>query len=132
MSEAEATAALNALRQNDIRRDYDKYFLRNAVTQSYSLAVDGGSDKLNYRLSAGWDKSLNNTINSDLDRIALTYAMGARPAKGLELQAGISYNVQNNNEQAPLNRITGVTDASFYPYSRLKDEKWQPACHRKT
>ena len=132
MSEAEATAALNALRQNDIRRDYDKYFLRNAVTQSYSLAVDGGSDKLNYRLSAGWDKSINNTINSDLDRIALTYAMGARPVKGLELQAGISYNVQNNNEQTPLNRITGVTDASFYPYSRLKDENGNPLAIAKT
>jgi TonB-linked SusC/RagA family outer membrane protein len=126
LTETEATAQLNALRQNDIRRDYDRYFLRNAVTQSYSLALDAGTEKLNYRLSAGFDKTSNNTQNSDLNRLALTYAMSARPIPALELQAGISYNVQKNNEQAAMNRITGVTDATFYPYTRLADDNGQP------
>ena len=126
LSEAEATAQLNALRQNDIRRDYDQYFLRSALTQSYSLAMDAGTEKLNYRLSAGFDKTINNTKNSDLNRLALTYAMSARPVPALELQAGISYNVQKNNEQAAMNRITGATDATFYPYTRLTDDNGQP------
>ncbi|GAA4321284.1 SusC/RagA family TonB-linked outer membrane protein [Mucilaginibacter gynuensis] len=122
LTDAQAKSNLDALRNNDIRKDYDKYFLRNAVTQSYSLGLDGGSDKFNYRLSGGLDKGINNTKNSDYNRLALGYSMAVKPFNGLELQGNISYNVQNNNEQAPLNRITGATDATFYPYSRLADD----------
>lgn len=121
LTDAQAKTQLDALRGNDIRKDYDKYFLRNAVTQSYSLGLDGGTEKFNYRLSGGLDKGINNTKNSDYNRLALGYSMAIRPFTGLELQGNISYNVQRNNEQAASNRITGATDATFYPYSRLAD-----------
>ncbi|WP_256009405.1 SusC/RagA family TonB-linked outer membrane protein [Desertivirga xinjiangensis] len=122
LTDDEANRQLDVLRNNDIRQDYEKYFLRNAVTQSYSLALDGGSDKFNYRVSGGLDKGLNNTENSDYNRLAIGYSMSIKPLSRLELQGNISYNVQKNNEQAPLNRITGATDATFYPYSRLVDD----------
>lgn len=132
LTDAEATAQLNALRGNDIRKDYTKHFLRNAVTQSYSLGVDGGSQNVNYRLSVGYDKTLNNTQNSSYDRMVLTYNTSARPVKNLELQGGITYSNQNNREQAPENRITGVTNGVFYPYNRLTDELGNPAQITKT
>jgi TonB-linked SusC/RagA family outer membrane protein len=122
LTDAQANAQLNALRGNDIRNDYDQYFLRKAVTQSYSLGLDGGTERYNYRLSGGLDKGINNTQNSDYSRLALGYSMAVRPFTGLELQGNISYNVQRNNEQAASNKITGVTDATFYPYSRLADD----------
>ncbi|WP_255373570.1 SusC/RagA family TonB-linked outer membrane protein [Chitinophaga sp. CF118] len=122
LTAAEANAQLDALRGNDIRRDYTRYFLRNPVTQSYSLAVDGGSETFNYRLSGGYDRGINNTRNSSQDRFALTYNSAFRPVEKLELQANISYNFQQNNEQAADNRITGVSSAPFYPYSRLADD----------
>jgi TonB-linked SusC/RagA family outer membrane protein len=126
LTEAEAMAQIDALRGNDIRRDYTKYFLRVPVTQSYSLAVDGGAEKSNYRLSAGYDRGVNNTRNSGLNRYALTLNTTFRPLKGLELQGNIVYNMQQNNEQAADNRITGVSSAPFFPYSRLADEKGNP------
>lgn len=121
LTETQATAQLNALRGNDIRRDYDRYFLRNSVNQNYSLSVDGGSDLFRYRLSGGYDKGLNNTQNSGSDRLSLGYNMGIKPIKNLELQGSVKYTVRNNNEQAAENRITGVTGAPFYAYSRLAD-----------
>jgi TonB-linked SusC/RagA family outer membrane protein len=123
LTEKEAMAQLDALRGNDIRKDYTKYFLRNPVTQNYSLAVDGGSEKFNYRFSGAYDRGTNNTRNSNQDRFVLTYNTAYRPVDKLELQANISYNLQQNNEQAPDNRITGVSSAPFYPYSRLADDK---------
>ncbi|TKC65193.1 SusC/RagA family TonB-linked outer membrane protein [Pedobacter hiemivivus] len=125
-TEQEAMAQLEALKNNDIRRDYTKYFLRNAMTQSHALAVDGGSEKFNYRISGGYDKSINNTRNSGLNRIVLTYSASARPIKNLEFQGNISYNVQNNEEQAEENRISGVANSTFFPYSRLADEQGKP------
>ncbi|MCX2483975.1 SusC/RagA family TonB-linked outer membrane protein [Pedobacter sp. MR2016-24] len=126
LTESQAQTQLNVLRGNDIRNDYEKYFMRKSVRQSYSLAVDGGSQLYNYRLSAGYDKSVNNTKNSSLDRIALNYSASVRPVKNLELQGNISYNVQNNDDQAPENLISGVTNATFYPYTRLADEQGNP------
>ncbi|TCD03941.1 SusC/RagA family TonB-linked outer membrane protein [Pedobacter psychroterrae] len=123
LTEAQANAQLDVLRGNDIRRDYTNYFLRNGVTQSYSLGLDGGTNAFNYRLSGGYDRTVNNTQNSGLDRVVLTYSAAARPLKNLELQGNISYNVQNNNEQAEQNRITGISNGTFFPYSRLKDEQ---------
>jgi len=132
LTKAEADAQIDALRGNDIRRDYTKYFLRNSVTQSYSLAVDGGSEKFNYRLSGGYDRSINNTKNSGLNRMVIGYNGSFRPIKNLEIQGNISYNVQQNNEQAQENRISGVTDASFQPYTRLADDNGTPLQVTKT
>ncbi len=123
ITETEANAQINALRGNDIRKDYDQYFLRNAVTQTYSLSVDGGSPLFNYRLSGGYDKTINNTQNSGNDRMVISYNASAKPVRNLEIQAGITYNVQNNNDQAAENRITGITNSTFYPYSRLADDQ---------
>ncbi|MVT43993.1 SusC/RagA family TonB-linked outer membrane protein [Chitinophaga oryziterrae] len=132
LTEAQAMAQINALRSNDIRRDYTRYFLRDAVTQSYSLAADGGSKAVNYRFSGGYDKSINNTKGSGADRFAIGYNMAARPVKNLELQANISYNLQRTNDQAAENRITGATDATFYPYTRLTDDAGNPLAIGKT
>jgi TonB-linked SusC/RagA family outer membrane protein len=123
LTDAQAKTQLDALRGNDVRKDYNKYFLRNAVSQSYSLGLDGGSETFNYRLSGGLDKGVNNTKNSYYNRLVLGYSMAIKPFTGLELQGNISYNVQRNNEQAANNRITGATDDKFYPYSSLADEK---------
>lgn len=132
LTEAQATAQINALRGNDIRRDYTDRFLRTAVRQSYALSVDGGSKLVNYRLSLGYDKSVNNTIHSDGDRIAIGYNTTARPVKNLELQANISYNLQKSADQAAENAITGATNSTFYPYTRLSDDQGNPLQITKT
>ena len=119
LTEKQAADMLDALRKNDIRKDYTKYFLRPSVVQSYSLGVDGGNAKMNYRFSAGYDKSINNTRSSGSDRISLSYNTSVRPVKNLELQANISYHLQRYRDQAAENRITGATDATFYPYTKL-------------
>lgn len=126
LSEADALSQLNAFKQNDIRRDYTKYFLRNAVTQSHSLSFDGGSEFFNYRLSAGYDKSINNTQNSGMNRQVFTINTSIKPLKNLDIQTGFSYNVQHYTDQALNNRITGATDPTLYPYSRLADENGNP------
>jgi TonB-linked SusC/RagA family outer membrane protein len=118
----QATIQLNALRGNDIRNDYTKFFLRNAVRQSYSLSFDGGNKFVSYRLSGAYDKTLNNTQNSDFNRASLNYSTSLRPFKNLELTGNIGYSIQRNNNQAVNNRITGSTNDPFYPYTRLVDD----------
>jgi TonB-linked SusC/RagA family outer membrane protein len=113
--------ALDELRGNDIRKDFTKYFLRNALRQSYSIAADGGGKKNSYRLSVGYDNILNNTKQSDGDRLTINYSTGIRLSKKIDLQANITYSLQKNNNQAPNNSISASTNDTFYPYTRLVD-----------
>ncbi|MCX2477784.1 SusC/RagA family TonB-linked outer membrane protein [Pedobacter sp. MC2016-15] len=131
-TQSQTDAALNLLRENDIRKDYTKYFLRSALRQSYSLGVDGGSKNISYRLSVGYDNTLNNTKQSDANRITVNYSTGIRIFKKLELQTNIAYSLQNANNQALNNGISGTTNETFYPYTRLADNAGNPLSVPKT
>ncbi|SEB21659.1 SusC/RagA family TonB-linked outer membrane protein [Pedobacter hartonius] len=123
---AETNRQLDALRGNDIRKDYDKYLLRDAVTQSYSLGLDGGSKRMAYRISGAYDNILNNTKYSSAERIVLNFNTSFRPLKNLELQANLSYNEQRNQDQAGENSLTASFGNGYYPYTRLADDNGNP------
>ena len=59
ISATQAKTQLDALRGNDLRNDLEKYVLRAAVNQNYSLSLDGGSEKVAYRLSGAYSNTLN-------------------------------------------------------------------------
>jgi len=114
---------LDILRGNDIRKDFEKYIMRNSFSQNYSLGIDGGSKKIAHRLSASYNHSINNTINSNADRLALNYSASYRLSDDVELTGNVSYANQTSNDQAGQNTIAGDSGGSlFYPYSRLADE----------
>lgn len=120
-------AALDSLRGNDIRRDYDKYLLRKTITQSYSLGVDGGSNRYAYRLSGGYDQTQNNSVASDNNRINVNYSASLKPLKNLDLQAVIGYTQLNTKDQAGPGRVTGVANGgAYFPYNRLADDQGNP------
>lgn len=122
----QANAQLDALRGNDVRNDFNKYILRNAFTQSYSLAIDGGSKKVAYRLSGGYDNTLNNTVASGGNRLALTYNTSFKPLKNLELSANINYTQSTTKNQAQESYINATVTSPFFPYTRLADDQGNP------
>ncbi|RAJ35455.1 SusC/RagA family TonB-linked outer membrane protein [Pedobacter cryoconitis] len=125
-----AKSQIDALRGNDLRNDLNKYFFRNAVTQSYSMAIAGGSQKIAQRFSAGYDKTLNNTVKSGLNRENLNYSISAKPITKLELQASVIYTQSNTSGQASVDDFNGATNPtgniSVFPYSRLVDSQGNP------
>lgn len=114
---------IDVLRNNDIRNDFEKYILRNQATQSYSIALDGGTKKMSQRVSFAYDETLNNTIHSDNNRFAFNYVNSFRPLKNLEFNANFSYNLSRTNDQAQQNIITANTGSGFYPFTRLVDDQ---------
>ena len=123
INDAQYKSQIDALRNNDIRNDYTKYFLRNAVAQNYNLSVSGGLKNYAYRLSGNYGKTLNNTQESDANRMSIIYNATIKPVKNLSLNANINYNQQNRNEQGAGVTITGD---GLYPYSRLVDDAGNP------
>ncbi|AOM76069.1 hypothetical protein BFS30_02135 [Pedobacter steynii] len=129
----EYNSQLDKLRNNDLRNDLTKYFLRKSILQSYALGIAGGTGKYAYRLSGGFDKNRNNTIHSDANRINVNYNASVKPTKNLEFQAIIGYSQQNRNEQDGGNTINGaITGEGMYPYTRLVDDQENPAVVSRT
>ncbi|MBB6501658.1 TonB-linked SusC/RagA family outer membrane protein [Pedobacter cryoconitis] len=127
ISAPDANAQIDALRGNDIRNDYTKYLLRNPVTQSYSLALDGGTEKMTYHLSGGYDNTINNTIASAGDRLALNYFTSVKVLKNLELTGDLTYNRQRTTGQAGSNIVSGFDgNTNYYPYTRIVDSQGNP------
>lgn len=127
ITDAEAKAKLDDLRDNDVRRDLNKYFLRPSINQNYALALDGGSQKYAYRLSGGYSNTRENTVPSSNNRYNLSYNASLKPIKNLSIQAIIGYNESHSTDQAQQNKIVSSPfTTGFNPYAQLADDAGNP------
>ncbi len=121
ISSAKATALLNTLRQQDVRRDQEKYLYRMGINQQYALSASGGGEHNQYYFSAGYDRNLPSQVGNQYNRITLnannTYAFWQ---KKLELTTGIIF----STSQVRSPNSDFVTNI---PYVQLKDPNGQPA-----
>lgn len=120
----EVQKRLNVLRQQDVRKDFEKYFYRKSVKQQYALNLNGGSANNKYFVSAGWDKNLESLTGNDFDRVTLNANnIWLLLDNKLEVSAGIYYSESkrtSNNIGSDAVRFTTVSP--LYPYAQLKDE----------
>jgi len=116
LSAADTIRLLGGLRQQDTRRDLDRYFYRGSLAQQYYLSCSGGSSSNRYYLSAGLDKDLGNLVRNGYNRITVdasnSYMFIPRT---LEVDVNMAFTssvTYNNNTGAILPR---------QPYLRLTD-----------
>ncbi|WP_214071859.1 SusC/RagA family TonB-linked outer membrane protein [Mucilaginibacter sp. dw_454] len=125
ISAASANTQINALRNQDIRNDYLKYYLRDKAAQQYSLGISGGTNSATYALSVGYDKASGGTIGGSYnDRFTISSNNSFRPLKNLEITAGLSYVIAPGYSNAP--SAGGLSYTSLYPYTQLADAKGNP------
>ena len=122
----EANAQLNILRGNDLRKDFNRYILRNSSTQNYSLGIDGGTKSMTHRLSVGFNKALGNSVAANDDRLSAGYNATFRTLKKLELGLSINFSVLNTSNQASESSIFATINPPYYPYTRLADDQGNP------
>lgn len=123
LSDEQALDQINSLRNNDVRQDLTKYLLRDAFTQNYSLALDGGGKYVSYRLSVGYNDSKNNTMNSGSNRLNLSYNNSIRVTKKLNIDVGAFYSQRKSSDQSPKNAVNGGVEGSIFPYTKLADSQ---------
>lgn len=86
------TDSLNPAFNNNI--DYQGMFYQTGITQDYSLALDGGTDALNYRLSLGYYNEKGIVKANNLDRFSIQLNLSQHPFEPFRNQTVIrlSYN----------------------------------------
>jgi len=115
ISPSDSVTQLNALRGYDWRNDQLKYLYRPSVDQQYSLSLSGGSNKISYYFSAGFDRTLSQLIGNDNNRITFRNRTTFNPISNLEIQTEINYLESTTH-------ANGDANNNFYPYSRIIDE----------
>lgn len=129
ISQNEADAQIDALRNIDVRKDYRNYLYRNPVKQQYSLSLNGGGEKQRYLISMGYDRNLDEGTGNSYNRLTVNTNNSYRLANDkLELSAGI-YLTQT---RVPGNAISPqmlnyYQDKQLYPYAQLAGADGTPA-----
>ena len=125
ISSADATAQINAYRSFDARSQWEKQIYQKGVNQQYALNLNGGSEKMNYYFSAGYDRGAD-PLAAVTRRISLVSQNTFHPVKGLQISAGAIY-TQNNSQSGKPGFNTLSTGAWKLPYIAFKDASGNPA-----
>jgi len=126
LTEQEATAKIDALRQYDLRDDINKYLYQNSIKQQYALNFNGGIKKYTYYFSAGFDKNQNSEKRSGFNRVSLNSNQNFRPIEKLDLSIGVSYNRNIRRNSSVISMLTNMGTEYMYPYARLADDSGNP------
>ena len=120
----EANRRIDALRTQDVRNDYSKYFYRTTVNQQYALNVSGGSGNMSYMLSGGLDKNVG-SLNEGYNRLNLRAENSYRPAKNLLITTGLNYTQSKSASGRPgLNSV--MVGFRQVPYMKFADDAGNP------
>lgn len=126
MSAAEADQAIEALKVNDVRRDYEQYLYRNSVNLQHSLSLSGGSENHRYFYSAGMDRNNTSLVSNNYRRITLHAGNSfSLLRQKLQLNTGLWFTDANTNQNNAGSNILIGTEA-LYPYARLVDDDQRP------
>lgn len=125
ISSADATAQLQALRNHDVRADFNNYFYRKAVNQQYSIGLRGGSARVAWLFAAGWDKNLNN-LSAAYDRFNLRMNHSFELTRQLTLTTTAFVTQSNNASGRPGYGEISTTNGRIPVYSMLADGQGNP------
>ncbi|KQB99888.1 hypothetical protein AQF98_15350 [Pedobacter sp. Hv1] len=117
---------IEALKRNDVRNDFEKYFYQNSIKQQYNLNINGGGKQYRYYVSTGYDHNTDNLINNRYNRVTLNFGNNFSLLNDhLEASANIYYTQGNAISNNSGTRTIGMTGSatSLYPYAKLADDE---------
>ena len=100
--------------------DYEKYFLRTALTQQYNLNISGGTAKTIYYITGNYLGNRLNEKNNDDRKLQLSGRLNLGLSKRLSFELLTDYN-EMVRHAAPIMDIN-----KLYPDERLADENGNP------
>jgi len=126
-----ANNQINAFRKIDYRSDLSKYFYQSPTQQQYSLNLSGGSNKVSYLFSAGYDNDNAMQVGSNNKRVTLNSQNTFTVSKNLELTAGLNFTDNHSEVDNTLSQFLSGSQAAPligqpFPYTELSDSKGNP------
>lgn len=116
----QASKAIADLENHDNLDEYQRLFLRSAITQTYNFNVSGGNSNALYYLTANYTGNRLSQIKNDNDKFLFSGRTTLKLTRKLALELTTEYQERNAN-RAP---VPGIT--SFAPHERFQDVNGNP------
>ncbi|QEC43335.1 SusC/RagA family TonB-linked outer membrane protein [Pseudobacter ginsenosidimutans] len=129
LSPEEVKEKIDALRNNDIRNDINRYLYRNQVAQQYFMDIRGGGNAHKYYVSAGYDALRASSTGNSSGRITLNVNNTFQLLKNkLEFNTALYYSEMPEQQNAIGLTTMNLSSAEpVYPYAAMKDSDGKPA-----
>lgn len=126
ISPEQASTQLEILKQQDVRKDFEKYLYQNSLNQQYALNFNGGTEKSTWYYSLGYDDN-QSASKDDYKRISLRANHSYAISPKLKINPTISY-VQTQSKQGlpDYTKLTSGISQQLYPYAQLADQAGNP------
>jgi TonB-dependent starch-binding outer membrane protein SusC len=120
----DSSNSVDFLKNIDVRNELGRYFYQRATNQQYSLSMSGGSNKVGYMLSAGFDKNIANQVGNAFNRVTINSLTTFQLSNKLEASLGINLIESNSTVNSTLSDVTTGGSSNFkriYPYAQFSD-----------
>ncbi len=102
--------------------DWKKHVYRTAITQNYSINVEGGDDIADYNLSLGFINNQSTLKQNSMNRVNIRFNSDIHLTKRLEMRFDAAFTNQTRNlrnDGAPANYTEGTpTSTAFLAYAK--------------
>ena len=115
ITQGEADAIINGLRQNDVYNEYSDYFLRTAIKNRQTLSISQGTDRFSYYASFNYDKEERNNIGDETKRLMGNINISSEIFDGVTLSAKLNYSREKTFNNGALDV------AALAAYQRILD-----------
>ena len=124
ISAADSAAQINYLKGIDTRSEFNKYVYQNAVTQQYSVNVNGGSENIAYLFGAAYDQNVDE-LQSHSKKLNLHLENTFMPVKNLQINISAYFTQSQLLSGMPAYNSLKV-GSRYVPYLQLADENGNP------
>ncbi len=120
ISAAATSLALDSLSQIDSRNEFKRYMYRRALNSQNAVSIQGGSEKIAWRFSAGFDNNIGN-LHETYQRITINSSNEFKITDKLKFTTALIYTKSNNTSgRAGFNTITS-SRGNLPPNTKLAD-----------
>ncbi|SIT98030.1 TonB-linked outer membrane protein, SusC/RagA family [Epilithonimonas bovis DSM 19482] len=121
----ESARQIDELRHIDSRSQFKKYMYQPLENRQYYLGLSGGTDRLSWLSSVGYDDN-SGYLGEKYSRITANLQNEYRVNNKLALSTGITYtNVMTQSGRSPFGSVT-MKNGGAVPYMRLADSNGNP------
>lgn len=124
INSTQANERIALLSQGNLRSDFEKYMYRNALNQQYGLNLSGGSTRMNWLVTGGYDSNINE-LDGKYQRLNLRYQQQYQFTKNWNLSTNLwlGHSVTKSGKIGIENNST--SNGNLPIYARLADANGQ-------
>lgn len=120
ITEEDAMAEINSLRNVDALQQVEDYFYRPEISNQHNFNLSGADEKYNYNVAVNVLNTRGNVLGSNSNRLVLDVKNEWKPLNFLT--AGATINLVYNNSLAPMNSLGPILE----PYTNIVDANGNP------